>query len=252
MKRNNVLLGFSLVIITSLSASGQCTDYKWPQDQAKAEKKVDSFKAAIKEGNYKGATAGIQWMLHNAPNWHTDLYVAAIDTYDNLAEKELDPATKDAYIDSLFILYDLRIKNCGDEENVLNRKAYSARKYYNTNKAKASESLAIFDKTFAVSGNNVLDNNLIGYIDAIRLNTGLSEDQIMQRVTKLMEVIDSKLKKAQQQNNSGDIAKYNKVFAYVDSKLPKMVKMNCEFSKKYLEPSFKANPTDAAARKKDR
>src|SRR5579872_3253911 len=138
MKSNYVILGVLMVVI-SLSASGQCTDYKWPQDQTKAEKYVDSFKAAIKEGNYKGATSGIHWMLANAPQWHTDLYVAAIDTYDNLADKEQDPATKDIYIDSLFILYDLRIKNCGDEENVLNRKAYSAKKYYIPNKAKSSE-----------------------------------------------------------------------------------------------------------------
>jgi len=31
----------------------QCTDYKWPQDVAKAEKQVESFRSAMKEQNYK-------------------------------------------------------------------------------------------------------------------------------------------------------------------------------------------------------
>jgi tetratricopeptide (TPR) repeat protein len=237
----NKLLFFTILFLLSFRAAAQCTDYKWPQDQAKAEKNVDAFKAAIKEQNYKAAIPGIQWMIAHAPQWHTDLYVAAIETYDNLAEKELEPGVKQNYLDSLFIIYDLRIKNCGDEGYVLNRKAYSARKYYNPNKAKAVESLAIFDKTFAVNGNNVLDNNLIGYIDAIWIND-LPEDQVMQRYNKLMKVIDFKMNKAKSEKHNEEIARYNKVITYIDSKLPKMVKMDCEFVKKYIEQSYKTDP----------
>src|SRR6267154_2506637 len=157
---------FSVVVFLALtaSASAQCTEYKWPTDIAKAEKQVESFRSAMKEQNYKGATAGINWMLSNVPQWHSDLYVAAIETYDKLASQELDPATKQNYIDSLMIVYDLRIKSCGDEMNVLNRKAISAYKYNGQNKDKAAEVLAIFDKTYEVSGNNVYDNNLDFYM----------------------------------------------------------------------------------------
>ncbi len=242
MKRENVFLALMLSVLT-INSWAQCTEYKWPQDQPKAEKYSDAFREAVKNHDYKSAIPGIQWMIANAPQWHSDLYVAALETYDNLAEKELDPGTKEGYVDSLFIIYDLRIKNCGEEEYVLNRKAYSARKYYNTDKANAAKSLAIFDKTFEVSGNNVLDNNLIGYIDAIRLNE-LPEDQIMTRYNKLMEVIDSKIKKAQQQNNKGDIGKYKKVINYIDNRIEKMVKMDCDFLNKYVAPAYKANPSD--------
>jgi hypothetical protein len=79
------LLGLLLTVFYS-QTSAQCTEYKWPQDQANAEKYVDSFKGAIKEHNYKGAVSGIQWMIKHAPQWHTDLYVAATETYENLAE----------------------------------------------------------------------------------------------------------------------------------------------------------------------
>jgi len=252
MQSKNVFFGLALMM-SSLSASAQCSDYKWPQDQAKAEKYVDAFKAAIKEQNYKGATAGLQWMMANAPQWHSDLYVAALDTYDKLAGQELDPATKQGYIDSLLLIYDLRIKSCGDEMNVLNRKAFSANKYNGPNKDKAKDVLAIFDKTFEVSGNNVFDNNLLAYMDVIKANADaktLNEEQIIQRYNKLTEVIESKVKRAEEQNKSADIEKYKKVLGAIDVRLAKVVKINCAFVKKVFEPKFKANPNDAAMAKK--
>lgn len=253
MKRKNVFLLMYLVSV-SIAVQAQCTDYKWPQDQATAEKKVDAFQAAIKDQNYKGATASLQWMMTNAPQWHSDLYVAAIETYDKLASQELDPATKQGYVDSLLLIYDLRIKNCGDEMNVINRKAISAYKYNGQNKEKMEGVLAIFDKTYEIGGNNVLDNNLLSYMDVIKLNEenfkSLSEDQIVQRYNKIVVVIDNKVKRAQQQNKANDIEKYKKVTLAIDAKLSKIVKLNCDFVKKVFVPQLKANPTDLALNKK--
>ncbi len=253
MKSKQVVLVLASLIV-SMGAMAQCTEYKWPQDQAKAEKLVDGFKAAIKDQNYKAATGGIQWMLANAPQWHNDLYVAAIETYDKLAGQELDPGTKQGYVDSLMIIYDMRIKNCGDEMNVLNRKAISANKYNGQSKEKTAEVLAIFDKTYEVSGNNVMDNNLLAYMEVTKNNVellkSLNEDQVMQRYNKLTEVIDSKVKRAEEQNKSGDIEKYKKVMAAIDAKLAKTVKINCAFVKKNFEPKFKTTPNDRALAKK--
>jgi tetratricopeptide (TPR) repeat protein len=252
--RNKQVFLILVFFIATLNSWAQCSEYKWPQDPAKAEKQVEAFRAAMKDQNYKGATAGINWMLANVPQWHSDLYVAAIETYDKLASQELDPATKQNYIDSLMIVFDMRVKSCGDEMNVLNRKAISAYKYNNQNKDKVAEVLAIFDKTYEISGNNVLDNNLDSYMGSIKSNVellkNLNEDQIMQRYNKLMDVIDAKVKKAQEQNKSNDLEKYKKVTAAIDAKLAKVVKMNCAFVKKNFESKFKANPNDALLAKK--
>lgn len=253
MQSKKMFLVLALVVGT-ITTWAQCTDYKWPQDVAKAEKQVESFRSAMKEQNYKGATGGINWMLKNVPQWHSDLYVAAIETYDKLASQELDPSAKQTYVDSLLLVYDLRVKSCGDEMNVLNRKAISAYKYNGQNKDKVADVLAIFDKTYEVSGNNVLDNNLDSYMGIIKNNVellkSLNEDQVMQRYNKLMEVIDAKVKKAQEQNKSNDLEKYKKVIAAVDAKLAKVVKLNCAFAKKNFEPKFKASPNDAMVARK--
>jgi hypothetical protein len=221
MQSKNVFFGLAL-IMSSFGATAQCNDYKWPQDQAKAEKYVEAYEAAYKDQNYKGATAGIQWMINNAPQWHTKLYVSGADTYDKLASQELDPTIKQKYVDSLLLIYDLRIKNCGEEENVLNRKAFSAYKYNGQNKAKIAEVLALFDKTYEISGNNVLDNNLDSYMSVIKNNVemlkNLSDDQIMQRYNNLMNIIETKVKKAQEQNKANLVEGYKKVTASIDTK----------------------------------
>ncbi|MGC4020865.1 MAG: hypothetical protein QM734_02440 [Cyclobacteriaceae bacterium] len=247
---------FSLVffLVASVNAWAQCNEYKWPENPGPAEKQVDAIKAAMKDQNYKAATGGINWMLKNVPQWHSDLYVYASETYEKLAAQELDPSTKQTYIDSLMLVYDMRIKSCGEEMNILNRKAVSAYKLNGQNKDKVAEVLAIFDKTYEVSGNNVSDINLDYYMGIIKNNVdmlkSLNEDQVMQRYNKLMEVIEAKVKKAQEQNKTNDIEKYKKVVASIDNKLAKTVKMNCAFVKKNFEAKFKANPNDVMLAKK--
>ena len=75
------------------------------------------------------------------PNFHSSLYINGAEVFDKLATQEKDPARKKVYVDSLMIVYDMRIKNCGEEATVLNRKALSFLKYnINDQPAEALES----------------------------------------------------------------------------------------------------------------
>ncbi|MEQ9230669.1 MAG: hypothetical protein RIF46_08290, partial [Cyclobacteriaceae bacterium] len=139
-------------VASSLDSNGQCREFKWPEDKSKAEEKVALYGDALKQKQYKAAAAPFMWMLKNAPDWHVKLYIDGADIYDNLAEKETDPARKQVLVDSMLMMYDLRIKNCGDEVNVLNRKALYAYKYNVTKKETAKEVLDLFDKLFERGG----------------------------------------------------------------------------------------------------
>jgi tetratricopeptide (TPR) repeat protein len=261
MNLKHTALGLALVAVTISSAFSQCKELKWPEQKAKAEECVAIFGDAVRQQNFRGATATIQWMLVNAPNWNTKLYVDAATAYDGLATKETDAAKKKVLVDSLMIIYDMRIKNCGDEINVLNRKAGSNYKYNINNKEKSEELLSMFDRVYEISGNNVNDNNLEAYISVIYANfikqkslpdaqKTLTEEQILNRYDKLSAVIDAKMKKAQAENKAGDVEKYKSIKANVDDKLIKMVKVDCPFVKKNLEPKFKQNPKDIGLAKK--
>jgi tetratricopeptide (TPR) repeat protein len=235
------------------NALSQCKEFLWPADKAKAEESVAVWGDAIKQGNYRQATPGLQWMLANAPKWNTKLYIDGVEIYDKLAEKETDPAKKKVLVDSLLMIYDMRIQNCGDEINVMNRKVYACYKYYKT-KEKVAELLAMYDKIYETSGNNISDNNLVAYMTTIKnyqtLHKNLTDEQILQRYDKIMAVLDVKLKKAQEQSKQADIDKLKSYKDAVEGILISIVKVNCDFVRKNLVPKFKQNPNDLALAKK--
>lgn len=254
MKMKSSLLGLALIILSSVTGYSQCKEVTWPEDKAKAEEAVAIYGDAIKQKNYRGAVKSFQWMLTNAPKWNTRLYIDGTDIYNNLASAEKDPAKKQVLVDSLMMLYDMRITNCGDEVNVLNRKAIYAAAYNGQNKAKTAEVLALFDKVFQISGNNVLENNLMIYMQVIQLNDALlknlTDDQVFERYDKLSEVIDAKIKKALAENKQADVDRLKKTKSAIDDILLKIVEINCEIVKTKMEPKFRQNPKDLVLTKR--
>lgn len=253
MNMKSSLLGL-IIILTSVTGFSQCKEVMWPEDKAKAEESVAIYGDALKQKNYRGAVKSFQWMLTNAPKWNTRLYIDGTDIYNNLAAAEKNPAKKQVLVDSLMMLYDMRITNCGDMENVLNRKAIYAATYNAQNKAKTAEVLALYDKVYEISGNNVLENNLMTYMQVIQINNALlknmTDEQILQRYDKLSEVIDAKIKKAQLENKQADTDRLKKTKSSIDDILITLVKVDCEFVKTNLEPKFRKNPSDMALAKK--
>lgn len=250
-----------LVMVALMALAGahtkvaaQCKGMIWPEDRKKADECVAVWGDALKQGNYRSATSSIQWMLTNAPNWNTKLYIDAADIYDKLADKEADAAKKKVLVDSLMLIYDMRIKSCGDEANVLNRKVYAMYKYNIKNKEKLAELLALYDKVFELNGNKVSDGNLVAYMTTVKANQlafkNVTEDQIFQRYDKIMGIADAKIKGYQETNKLDDVNKIKSFKDAIDGLLIGMVNVNCDFVRKNLAPKFKANPNDLALAKK--
>jgi len=258
MKKNmriNVLTGaFSLAMLFgSIGSFAQCKEVKWPEDgtlRAKAEESKVLYEDNLKANQPKAAEVPLNWLLANAPQLHSSIYINGAEVFDKLAAAEKDPARRKVYIDSLMLVYDLRIKNCGEEASVTNRKALSFVKY-NVND-KPAEALEILEKSITLNGNNVLDGTLVPYFQTVRLNVTkfktITEDQILEKYDKVMNIIDSKIKTAQSKGQPID--KYKKMKDDVDAILISMVKVDCAFVKKNLEPKFKQNPNDVVLAKK--
>lgn len=254
MKMVTSALALTLIFLGGNKALSQCKTYTWPENKPKAEESVAIYGDALKQGNYRAATASLQWMLTNAPNWNTKLYIEGADIYDKLAEKEADPAKKQVLIDSLMWIYDTRIKICGEEATVLNRKANALFKHSIKDKTKSADLLAMYDKVFELNGNNVTDPTLTNYMNVVRANVlfhkSLTDEQILQRYDKIMLAIDSKIKIALEKAKQADADKLKNYKDTVDGILTSLVKVDCAFVKKNLEPKFKQNPADIALAKK--
>lgn len=252
MKNNVLKIAFAaLALVGFQSANAQCKEWTWPEDKAKAEECNVLYTDAIKNGHYKQAVVPHQWLLSNAPNLNTSIYIQGAEIYDKLADAEKDAARKQVYIDSLMIVYDMRIKNCGEEASVTARKALSFYKF-NINSAKSIEVMPIMDKAFELNGNNVMDGLLVPYMQAVRVSSlkhkNLTEDQIIAKYDVVTAVVDAKIKKAQSEGKPID--KLVKSKNEIDAILTTLVKFDCERVRNTLAPKFKQNPTDVALAKK--
>src|SRR6187401_1981852 len=132
--RMNVLRGaLSLALLFgSIESFPQCKELRWPTDvtlRAKAQESKTLYENFNKAGQVKQAEVPLNWLLANVPQLHSSLYINGADVFDKLASEEKHAARKKVYVDSLLIVYDLRIKNCGEEATVTNRKALSFVKY---------------------------------------------------------------------------------------------------------------------------
>jgi tetratricopeptide (TPR) repeat protein len=254
MKKSIIAGVVSLALLfTANGTFAQCKEVVWPTDptmKAKAEESKVLYEDAKKAEQYKQAVVPLNWLLTNVPQFHSSLYINGADIYDNLADKEKDPARKKVYADSLIIIYDLRLKNCGDDPAVFNRKALSFLKY--NSKEKPAEVLKMLDQAFEKSGNNVMDGTLVPYFQIVRLNAvnekTITDVQILERYDKLMAIIDAKIKKAQSEGKPID--KYKKYKEDIDAMLITMVKVDCDFVRTNLGPKFKQNPKDYSLAKK--
>lgn len=249
VKLSMVIALFCLAGVVTKSLA-QCKEMKWPvENKPKAEEQVAIYGDALRQGNPRGATAGILYMYNVAPQWNTKLYIDAADAYDKLAEKETDPVKKQVLADSLLIWYDLRIKNCGDEVNVLNRKAYASYKYNIKNKDKVADLLKLYDRVFEISGDKVSDGNLVAYITTVKANrlafkTTPTDEEVLTRYDKINSVIDQKIAAATKAGKTADVDKLKGYKDAVDGILITIVPATCDFVRKNLAPKFKANPQD--------
>lgn len=225
-------------------------------DKPTAELKIALYGDAYRAQKYQEARAPLHWLLTHAPKVSTKIYVDGVDIYDKLANAVTDPAKKQILIDSVMSVYDLRVANCGDEAQVIGRKANSMFKYYYKDKAKLPAVVEIYDRAYELNKENMMESNLDLYMKSVQLNASfnkgsMTDDQILERYDNINAIIDAKLKKAMDAGKAADANKLKAIRTKVDESLSASpVKFDCPMVKSKLEPKFRQNPTDQALAKK--
>jgi tetratricopeptide (TPR) repeat protein len=259
MKRTlfNSILAASLMF-SAAAAIAQCKTPDFGTDRPKAEENLAIYGDAFKAGNMKEAKGPLLWLIRNAPQVNRQIYIDAADMYDKAASAETDLVKKQILVDSMLIMYDLRIKSCNEEASVLNRKANASFKHNYKNKEKLPALLELFDKVFEMNGNNVTDATLPTYMNLTDLNAkyvkNLSCEQVMQRYDKLIVIIDAKVKVALEKNKPADVEKLKGYKTQIEDTMIKSVTAlgcaTCDFVKKNMEPKWRQNPKDLGMAKK--
>lgn len=243
MKMRLFVLG-TVFFATVLSVFGQSSsEWNWPEEKATAEEKYVLYKDALKMDNYQAAKAPLYWLLKNVPNLHNSLYIDGTKLYEGLAEMENDPAKKRQLQDSAILMYDLRIQYFNDEANVLNRKAFTAYKYYVDRKDKYQELYDIFKRTAELNGDKLPAYAIVQYMDVIRrykaTGANITDDQVINVYDELNQILDKKT------GENVEVVKEN-----LDKVFMATVKLDCGFIKSNLVPKLHSTPEDIDLAKK--
>lgn len=246
MKRGITILTLLAAMTLSMVAQAQ-PGWNWPEEEkAKAEEYNVLYSDAVKMQDWQTAIPPLQWLINKAPDLNKSLYVNGAKIYDNLAKVEKDPEKKVVYVDSLMLMYDMRMKYFQDSVNVMNRKVFKAYRYYIKDYAKSVWLLDIFDKTYEISGDDVMTQNLLAYMNVIKVNKlvkkNLTDEQILERYDVISDVVEKKRNALIAKKKSTDRIDQQK--DYVDKILTEIVNFDCDLIAENMGPRFKANPDD--------
>lgn len=231
------LLSLALILCIAGFAAAQ-PGWNWGDSVDKAKEKNALYTDFVRAENWQGAVAPHSWLIKNTPDLNVSIYINGAKIYEGLAESTEDKAKTLEYQGKALEMYDLRIKHFNNEADVLNRKAYTAYKYYRDDKQKYKELYELFNKAFELNRNDVMINNLTAYMDVIRrykLTGGvITDEEVFEKYTVIKDIIEAK--KANGEKSSS----LDKQADYVDKLLTATVEVDCKFIEEKLGPKFRA------------
>ena len=107
-----ILMGISMPMWGFTQGNGQ---WIWPEDRTTAVEKHVMYTDYMNTGQYKEAIAPLEWLLTNTPNLNVSLYIHGVKIYSELAKKEVDEGQRNAYVDRIIALFDVRAAGDGQE-----------------------------------------------------------------------------------------------------------------------------------------
>lgn len=242
-----------ILVLTAFagSAVAQCDEWNWPEDKAEAERKYVLHQDLVNNDQYKEAIAPHQWLLKNTPKLNKGVYIHGETIFKNLTESAQDEEEKTTYADSLMIIYDMRMDNCGERESVLDRKSIFAFKYYYKNKDTVDWILDIFEENLELNGTNAMNPNLKFYMTVVQLNKvylkNLEDEEILAKYDYIQGLIQEKIDKTE---DPEEIAELEEMMDDNDNILAKIVKFDCDKVREILGPKLEKDPDDVSTAEK--
>lgn len=190
-----------------------------------------------KQRNFPMAIEPWRWMFFNCPIATQNLYIHGVQLVKFLHQNETDPLKREAYVDTLMMVYDQRIKYFGREGYVLGRKAADL---YSYRPNAVQEHYDISERSIQLEGNaSQADVLLINFQATVRLvEAGVMEaGSIVESYDRSMDYIEFSLL-----NNPQDSIYFDPAKANIESLFEPYA--SCENLVRIYKPRFDATPED--------
>ena len=157
MMKKLIILVVAILAVFSVGAQS-----KYGADEQKCKENLSMFREYYKQKNYDDAYNPWSWAYVNCPESSGNIFKNAPKILK--AKMKADKANKSAYVDTLMMVFDDRIKYFGKEGYVLGIKGYEL---IVVDKSRSEEALGYLKRSIELEGNNASVQAVFGYIKAI-------------------------------------------------------------------------------------
>jgi tetratricopeptide (TPR) repeat protein len=182
-----LVLTIAILAVFSVSAQGKYGAY-----EQKCKENLSMFREYYKQKNYDDAYNPWRWAYVNCPQSSGNIFKNAPKILK--AKMKADKANKSAYVDTLMMVFDDRIKYFGKEGYVLGIKGYEL---IFVDKSRSEEALGYLKKSIDLDGNNASVQAVYGLMLAIvnleKLGLKTKLD-VIEAYTIVSEIIDYNIK----------------------------------------------------------
>ncbi|MFO7879930.1 MAG: hypothetical protein R6V52_07835 [Bacteroidales bacterium] len=229
--KTKALIVWMVLFLTGSAAIAQ-EDEKYGENPQKCRAELSTYDQYYKQGSYKDAYPAWSWCFHNCPASTKNIYIQGPNILEAMI-KDAEGETKEAYIDTLLMVYDQRTEYFGSEGKNIGRKAI---KIMSHRPSKAMKAFSLFDKAVELTGNETSGNVLGRYMQLATIlvsNDLVEPTEVIQIYAKISEILDYQISEGE------DRAK--KVKDQVDRMMINSGVLDCEKLEEVFRPIYEEN-----------
>ncbi|MDR2010445.1 MAG: tetratricopeptide repeat protein [Bacteroidales bacterium] len=235
----NILAFISLGILFSVGLTAQ--DEKYGDDPETCRIQLSTYSEYFNQKNYTDAYPAWSWCFHNCPEATRNIYVQGATLMEHFINNETDPEKKEAYIDTLMMVYDNRVKYFGQKGSVWGRKAVSILRY---RPERIEEAYNVLEEAYQESKENTEYYVLEFYMSSTVVMYN-REEITGDKVIEIYENISSALNhQISNEPNEEKRSKIEESAKKVEEIFAGSGVANCETIIRLYTPKFEENPTD--------
>ena len=185
---NKIMKKFLVLVVAILAVFSVGAQSKYGADEQKCKENLSMFREYYKQKNYDDAYNPWRWAYVNCPESSGNIFKNAPKILK--AKMKADKANKSAYVDTLMMVFDDRIKYFGKEGYVLGIKGYEL---IGVDKSRSEEALGYLKRSIELEGNNASVQAVFGYMKAIvnLEKSGIkAKSDVIEAYSVVSEVID--------------------------------------------------------------
>ena len=226
-----------VAFLTNVNSWAQ-SSYNNEADSIECTQNFTTFSDSFESGNQAEAIKYWRLCFSRCPKVSKNLYINGAKLVESLIKSESDIQRKEQLIDTLFLIYEVRVDNFGEEGKVL---GYKAEDLYKYRPGEADLAYQMFEKSIRLEGNNSRGKVLSTYLQVTveRMKKGQAEKTDVAEIYGLAsQIIDYNL------NEEPDDKFYLAARKVVEDIYTKEVNLDCDGLTNLFRQKFEENQSD--------